>query len=95
MRKHRPGIGYRPRLDFVRAAFFFAAVLLPSRALVRTAFAAASRLLLALRLLAADLVCFDNALRDAVVFGSFFSAFVVARDRFADTFFRACDCPFS
>jgi hypothetical protein len=88
----RHSASYRPAL--VRAVFF-AAVLLPSRAFVRTAFAAAPRRLLALRLLAAERVCFDKALRDAVVFGSFFSAFVVARDRFADTFFRACDWPFS
>ena len=72
---------------------FLAAWLRPVAPLVRTAFAAAPLRLLALRLRAAERVCFDNALREAVDFGSRFSALVVARDRFADVFFRVCDCP--
>jgi hypothetical protein len=78
----------------VRAAFF-AALLRPAAPFVRTAFAAAPRRLDALRFRAAERVCFASAARETVDFGSRLSAPLVARDRFADVFFRVCDCPFS
>src|SRR5690348_4345551 len=88
-----------PRVDccaqdafFARVlAAFFAAAERPAAPLVCAAFFAAAEREPALRLDALFLACDDNADFDAALWPSFFSALVVARERFAAGLWCSCE----